>query len=301
LLRQGAATTFDSVNKDIINDFELIIPSDNQQRNAVGAILSSLDSKIELNNQINKEIEHLAKTIYDYWFVQFDFPDANGKPYKSSGGKMVWNEELKREIPEKWRLKSLKGLIDFDRGISYSSKDIESPEGIPMINLASIDTDCNYRPNELKFFSGKYTTNKLVSHGDMLVACTDLTQNADIIGSPIIVPKEYDKYLYSMDLAKVNVLTSELNYMYLYMTLRTNFYHKYIKYFASGTNVLHLNLDGILWYPIAIPPNDLQLKFASLIETSVRKQAEILNENDQLSKLRDWLLPMLMNGQVRVV
>lgn len=87
-------------------------------QNKVAAILSSLDSKIELNNKINKELEAMAKLIYDYWFVQFDFPDDNGNPYKSSGGKMVYNEKLKREIPEGWGIGSLLDIADFTNGIS---------------------------------------------------------------------------------------------------------------------------------------------------------------------------------------
>jgi type I restriction enzyme S subunit len=107
LLRQGAATTFDSVNKDIINDFELVIPEDNLIRNKVAKVLSALDEKIEINNRINAELEAMAKTVYDYWFVQFDFSGNNCKPYKSSGGKMVWNAELKRNIPERWSVENL--------------------------------------------------------------------------------------------------------------------------------------------------------------------------------------------------
>lgn len=300
LLKQGAATTFDSVNKDIINDFELIIPEDNKERDELEKVLSAIDAKIELNNKINYELEAMAKTIYDFWFIQFDFPNDRGKPYKTSGGKMIKNEKLKINIPHGWTESSLEGQISFDRGISYTSKNIESLDGIPMINLASIDINRNYRPNELKFFSGKYSQNKLVSQGCMLIACTDLTQNADIIGSPIFVPNEFDKYLYSMDLARINIITRDINDMFLYMTLRTKFYHRYIKYFASGTNVLHLNLDGILWYSLIKPPIELQTKFANLIRPFVLKQAQIINENRHLTNLREWLLPMFMNGQVKI-
>lgn len=289
----------DNINLNYLENLAVNIPDLTTQKN-IADFLSTIDNKIEFNNKINVELESMAKLIYDYWFVQFDFPDENGKPYKSSGGKMVWNKELKGNIPDGWKVKFLQGLVDFDRGISYTSDDIKSTEGIPMINLACIDTDRNYRPNKLKFFSGRFAASKCISYGDMLIACTDLTQNADIIGSPIIVPNESDKYLYSMDLAKVNIITNDLTDIYLYMTLRTDFYHKYIKYFASGTNVLHLNLDGILWHQTIIPPKELQLKFADIIRSFIQKQSEIINENSKLSELRDWLMPMLMNEQVKI-
>ncbi|MCL4384185.1 restriction endonuclease subunit S [Patescibacteria group bacterium] len=293
------STGVPTLNRNFIHPLKVNIHEVPQQV-AIANILSSLDHKIDTNNKISNELEKMAKTIYDYWFVQFDFPCENGKPYKSSGGKMIWNEVLKRNIPEGWESDKLKGLINFDRGISYTSKDIESQSGIPMINLASIDICRNYRPNELKFFSGKYNPTSLIKHGDMLIACTDLTRNADIIGSPIIVPMEYKEYLFSMDLAKLNIITNRLLENYLYMTLRTSFYHNYIKYFASGTNVLHLNLDGILWYPIVVPPIPIQQKFSLIFKELIDKQALILNETETLSSLRDWLLPMLMNGQVTV-
>lgn len=260
--------------------------------------LSIIDKKIKNNNVINADLEEMAKTIYDYWFLQFEFPDEEGKPYKSSGGKMVWNKELKREIPEGWSVCELKDAISLEKGISYTKKNIESGEGVPMINLASIDVHRNYKPNELKYFQGTYNVNKEVHCGDMLIACTDLTRNADIIGSPILVPNDNDKYLYSMDLAKLTVTGNQINPLYLYMTLRTDFYHNYIKGFASGTNVLHLNTEGIVWFRVCIPSRSVQEKFATFVDQCHNKSCEIIKENQELTSLRDFLLPLLMNGQV---
>lgn len=298
IFRNNSGSTVSGISVKTFNNIVIRFP-DKLNQTLTGNVLKILDKKIELNNRINNKLELVSKTLYDNWFVQYDFPDKNGKPYKSNGGKMIWNKKLKINIPYDWNVIDLESQINFNRGISYTSQDIESSKGIPMINLASIDVNRNYRPNELKYYSGEYSSNKLVSQGDLLIACTDLTQNADIIGSPIIVPNESSKYLYSMDLAKVNILVKDISDIYLYMTLRTDFYHKYIKYFASGTNVLHLNLDGILWYPIIKSPYELQSKFANIVRPFIRKQAEILNENAYLSRLRDWLLPMLMNGQVK--
>ncbi len=289
-----------TMNRNHLHPIDVYAHLDVKVQHKISSILSTLDSKIEVNNKINANIEILITSIFENWFIQYDFPDEQGRPYKSSGGTMVWSEELKCEYPRDWLVDALEKYITFDRGISYTTKDIESGHGVPMINLASIDIHRNYKPNELKFYSGKFDDNKLVKFGDMLVACTDLTRNADIIGSPIIVPKEYDKYLYSMDLAKVNILSDEIVDLYLYMTLRTKFYHHYIKYFASGTNVLHLNLDGIGWYPCVIPPIKIQQNFAKAIKKLIHMQTVVINENNALTSLRDWLLPMLMNGQIKV-
>ena len=106
-LRSLSSGVRKNLNSNDIKEFEIKLPESISNQRNIASVLSALDSKIELNNRINAELEAMAKTLYDYWFVQFDFPDKNGKPYKTNGGKMVWNDELKREIPEGWKVKSL--------------------------------------------------------------------------------------------------------------------------------------------------------------------------------------------------
>lgn len=292
---QGSQTKF--LTMKILENILIDKYSLERQKQLVTSLIK-IDNKINLNDKMNNELEAMAKTIYDYWFLQFEFPNEEGKPYKSSGGKMVWNEELKREIPEGWEVIALKNNIQIIKGISYTSKNINAYEGIPMINLASINIKREYNPNQLKYFRGSYNINKEVSAFDMLIACTDLTRNAEIIGSPILVPNDNKKYIYSMDLAKIEVINSKIIPLYLYMTLRTDFFHKYIKGFASGTNVLHLDTRGIEYYKIYIPDKKLQRKFADILHNIHCKQSNIMKENQELTSLRDFLLPLLMNGQV---
>ena len=302
VLRNAASgsTAIPILNKTDFDNLRFKVELDlNEQRKMVST-LSTIDDKIETNNQINQELEAMAKTLYDYWFVQFDFPDQNGKPYKSSGGKMVYHPELKREIPEGWGVEKLKDKLSVSRGISYTTENIKDNIGTPMINLASIDINRNYKSTGLKYFNGDYLKEKIVSGGDLLIACTDLTRNADIVGSPIIVPFDEQNYVFSMDLAKIDSKVDYINKYYLYSTLRTEHYHNYIKNWASGTNVLHLNIDGINWYSISIPPVELQEEYSKIILKYSKKTNKNIQENQQLSQLRDWLLPMLMNGQVKV-
>lgn len=284
---------------DAIKDCVSYIPELMEQKK-IAKLLDAINDKVTNNNAIAAELEGLAKDLYDYWFVQFDFPDENGKPYKSSGGKMVWNEEMKREIPEGWDVKALKGLYQIDRGLSYTSKDIEAGVGVPMLNLACVDTSRNYRDGELKYHAGKVPDSAFVNAGDLMIACTDLTRERAIIGCPILVPDDGLRYTYSMDLAKISFPSSLLDEMYMYMILRTEFYHNYIKEWASGTTVLHLNLKGIDWYNICIPPMSLQEKYATIMRDIHSKKSQILSENRDLVSLRNFLLPMLMNGQVKV-
>ena len=289
----AVGSTMASINMDIIGDIKIVLPSYETQRK-IAAVLKKLDDKRAINTAVNDNLQQMAKSIYDYWFLQFEFPDNDGKPYRSSGGAMVWNAQLKCKIPAGWDVTTLKGLFEIERGISYSSKDIEKREGIPMINLASVDTHRNYKPEELKYYSGKIVDKAKLQAYDLLVACTDLTRNADIVGCPILVPDDHKTYVFSMDMAKITSTTKNLDEMYLYMTLRTDFYHAYIKRWASGTNVLHLNLDGLDWYPIGLPPIELQQKFGAMVRDVHRQTCILMDENERLTNLRNWLLPNLL-------
>lgn len=282
--------------------YPMVVPfeTDVLMQGRIAAVLSSIDEKIINNKAISSDLEAMAKLLFDFWFVQFDFPDENGKPYKSSGGSMIWNDELKREIPEGWDVAPLKGLYSIERGLSYTSDDISLGVGVPMINLACIDRDRNYRDGELKYYANKVPEDAYLKAGELLIACTDLTREREIIGCPVLVPDDGKNYTYSMDIAKISFPTGCFNDMYMYMALRTDFYHNYIKMWASGTNVLHLNLEGLDWYKICIPPIDLQNNFAALIRNIHSRKSDIITENQQLASLRDFLLPMLMNGQVKV-
>ena len=292
-----STTAYPSIKPSDLSNLEFYVPPLDTQRN-IGNFLYTLDKKIALNKKINATLEAMAKTLYDYWFVQFNFPDENGKPYKTNGGKMIYSSELGRDIPANWEIVTLKGKISISRGISYSTESLSiNEEGVPMINLASVDRKRNYIPNGLKFFVGDVPNEKKLQAMDMLIACTDLTRQAEIIGSPILVMNDRE-YTFSMDLAKLTVTDEKLNELYLYMTLRTNFYHQYIVGFASGTTVLHLNTNGIEWYKILIPPTVLQKKFAEVLNNIYLQTCKNICESQRLAELRDWLLPMLMNGQI---
>ena len=265
----------------------------------IANVLSTLDQKIELNNRINAELEAMAKTLYDYWFVQFDFPNEDGKPYKSSGGKMVYNSILKREIPEGWSVDRLQSYINFKRGISYKSNEISDIQGKEFLNLNSFSLKGEFKIEGTKYFIGKYNQESLVSSGGLVVAITDVTRNADIIGKAFIIPNIFeDGALISCDV--VSVTSERLNKFYLEQLFNSNYYHRYIKYYASGTLVLHLNLNGINWFNTILPPVGLLNQFEKFCKPILKKKAVILKENKQLIELRDWLLPMLMNGQVTV-
>lgn len=269
---------------------------------AAGKLYLALSEKIELNNRINAELEAMAKTLYDYWFVQFDFPgdspQGQGKPYKTSGGKMVYNPTLKREIPEGWEDCLLGDHVTFKRGISYKSGDIQE-EGVPFLNLNSFSLSGEFKQTGTKYYNGKFKPESKLDAGELVVAITDVTRNADIIGKAFVIPDVFDeKPLISCDVACVS--SKIFGEAYLEQLFNSNSYHKYIKHFASGTLVLHLDLQGVKWFKTHLPPRNLLEKFNQHCDSLFKQRDIVLKENVYLESLRDWLLPMLMNGQVMV-
>ncbi|EGS59428.1 restriction endonuclease subunit S [Vibrio cholerae] len=298
IVRQAVGATMPNLNTGILASIPFNGPKKEEQEK-IADVLSVIEDKIELNNRINSELEAMAKTLYDYWFVQFDFPDANGNPYKASGGKMVYNPVLKREIPQGWCVCELGEHITFERGISYRSKDI-AETGTPLMNLNSFALTGKFKPNGTKYFSGSYKPEKLCNIGDLVIAITDVTRNADIIGKGFIVPDAFEgkRALISCDVALVK--SSYFGNAYLETLFNSNHYHNYIKQFASGTLVLHLDLKGVNWYRTELPPRELLSRFEDFCTPLFQQRDVVLQENKKLEELRDWLLPMLMNGQVTV-
>ncbi|EII7298483.1 restriction endonuclease subunit S, partial [Vibrio cholerae] len=203
------------------------------------------------------------------------------------------------EIPQGWCVCELGEHITFERGISYRSKDI-AETGTPLMNLNSFALTGKFKPNGTKYFSGSYKPEKLCNIGDLVIAITDVTRNADIIGKGFIVPDAFEgkRALISCDVALVK--SSYFGNAYLETLFNSNHYHNYIKQFASGTLVLHLDLKGVNWYRTELPPRELLSRFEDFCTPLFQQRDVVLQENKKLEELRDWLLPMLMNGQVTV-
>ena len=288
---------------DNIRNTEIVVPSLENQRKII-KVLSALDDKIALNQQINRNLEEFARLIYDYWFVQFDFPDKNGKPYKTSGGKMVYNDQIKREIPEGWDVRRLGDLFKTNRGVSYSTPTLgENGDGVPMINLASFSPNESYNEKGIKYYKGDYTAEKILKPFDFVMCNTQQTAidpSKDIIGRSMLVPDIFDGDIVSSHHVNTIKLEKENLKFYLNRLFNTKFYHSYISKFANGTNILGLIFSGVEDYLCEIPTDELLDKFANISLNIEKKKSRIIKENQELTALRDRLLPLLMNGQVVV-
>lgn len=276
---------------------EIVVPPIEMQIK-IAECINSIDYKIQLNNHINKKIESMAKTIYDYWFLQFEFPNKDGKPYKASGGKMVWNEELKREIPDGWKISKIGDICEITRGVSYTAANLKS-DGTPILSLASISRKGQYIPEGIKYYSGKYNESKVLKPYDAIMCNTDMTQEKEIVAKVILVPDIFGKsQILSTHHISHLVFDDEIYKEYVYLTTQTKWFHNHIKGFSAGTNVLGLDSDGFKDFKLLIPTNDVLIKFNKIVMDNEMYKSNLINENQELASLRDFLLPMLMNGQV---
>lgn len=263
-----------------------------QTQKQIAKVLSDLDAKIEVNNKINKELEAMAKTLYDYWFVQFDFPydfekgkpDVNGKPYKTSGGKMVYNEELKREIPEGWEVKELQDIADCIMG--------QSPKGSSynedMIGTPLLNGPADYENGALKARTYTSEATRLCQKDD-LVLCIRAT-----IGNLVYSEQEF---CLGRGVAGVRPLDKKLSEL-IYYLLQQEIVR--FKVQATGSIIRGITKTDLTESKCLIPDNSLIDLFHSHIKTVFDKIRINKLESIKLSELRDWLLPMLMNGQVTV-
>ena len=282
---------------DCIKSTPLYLPKLSTQAK-IAKVLSDLDTKIELNNRINRELEAMAKTLYDYWFVQFDFPNKQGKPYKSSGGKMVYNSELKREIPEGWEVGNIGNYCPSSGGFAFKSswwtnegvsvvkiKDIQEDYTIDISNLAKVDLTDKKIDNKFK-----------AKPGDILIAMTGAT-----VGKYGIVPiTDYPIYV-NQRVGYFNLGNEPTEKLpYLINSLNQPYFREMIFSLASGAAQPNISNEQINRISLIIPDrtivNKYNLKFAPFYKTILNNQ----RQNQQLTELRDWLLPMLMNGQVTV-
>jgi type I restriction enzyme S subunit len=293
-------TTNGSTIKRIYNEdlrsVKITYPTTISTQQKIAKVLSDLDVKIELNNKINAELEAMAKTLYDYWFVQFDFPDENGKPYKSSGGKMVWNEELKMEIPEGWEVGTLDSIGNIIGG-STPSKAIEN-------NFCFREGTAWITPKDLSNNKDK----KFISRGEFNVTALGLKEASLKImpeGTVLLSSRAPIGYL---AIARNEVTTNQgfksfvpkekFSSEYIYYTIQNHIPE--IEANSSGSTFKEVSSSTLKTIKTILPKDEILLAFDILIKPIFKKQDCLELEKQELASLRDWLLPMLMNGQLSV-
>jgi type I restriction enzyme S subunit len=281
----GSTRAYIGITKQL--DLPIFLPKITTQQK-IAAVLSALDDKIELNNQINTELEQMAKTLYDYWFVQFDFPNVKDKPYKSSGGKMVYNEVLKREIPDGWEVKSLYKVANFINGLAcqkYRPLNENDPY-LPVIKIREMGDGISANTEKVRV---DIPEKNKIDDGDVLFswsATLDVkiwTEGKGALNQHIfkVTSDHYPRSFYYFEV---------LNYLHHFKMMAE----------LRKTTMGHITIDHLKTSFIAVPPIDLIKELDKKVNIVLSKIIINKKQNQELAALRDWLLPMLMNGQVKV-
>lgn len=275
-LRQLSSGVRKNLNSNDIKNYPIRLPSSLDEQRKIACVLKVLDDKIALNNCINAELEAMAKTLYDYWFVQFDFPDANGKPYKTSGGKMEYNATLKREIPVGWKIKKISEIALVKAGGDKPSNCV------------------NFRSDE---YSTPIFSNGISSEG--LYGYTDIA----VVKKPSITVSARGTIGYSVLRLKPFFPIIRLLVLTPYQDNALKFLEETIKRFSfenSGSVQQQLTVPQISEMSVLYPIEQLLNIYTKRIWPLIKKMELIKEQNSELQQLRDWLLPLLMNGQVTV-
>ncbi|MCG9648774.1 restriction endonuclease subunit S [Vibrio brasiliensis] len=285
-----AGTNINNLNQGILS--EVRIPSYSKEKQAlIVKALSSIDKKIELNNRIKSELEAMAKTLYDYWFVQFDFPDENGKPYKSSGGKMVYSDTLMREIPDGWHDGCASELISFNP-TTYLSKG-SMAKYIDMDSLP-VKGFMTKRPKAKEFSGGA----KFVKNDVAVARITPCLEN----GKTALLSRleEGEVGFGSTEFIILRGKNFPLFGFASCLSRSESFRQFAIANMTGTSGRKRIDAKVLETYSLAIPPKDLLVKYEEIVSSFFKNMTVNSIENDELADLRDWLLPMLMNGQVTV-
>lgn len=275
-------------DKDKIMEFPVFEHAKEDERK-IGDFINKLQNKISLNTRLNAELEAMAKQLYDYWFVQFDFPNENGKPYKTSGGKMVYDEKLKREIPEGWEVKELNDLVKTPK---ESIAPFDYPEVIyKHYSIPAYDACGSYMLEKGDTIqSNKFVVNK----GQILVPKLNPWYNRVVL---------VDKSENSICSTEYVILDSveDGNRGFLYYSVKTDSFISYCTKGSTGTSHSQRRVSPEIIKAYKVPYNkDVMAKYSAITTPALHEKNEKLEQIRQLTQLRDSLLPMLMNGQVTI-
>ena len=306
--KRSQGSVFDTINLNSFDLMEIEIPKELSTQQNIASVLSSLDSKIELNNRINSELEAMAKTIYDYWFVQFDFPDKNGNPYKTSGGKMVWNEELKREIPEGWEVKLFSDWINNDKSGDWGKEQIEGNYTEKVYCIRGADINGLNGLGELKSperYILEKNLHKTLDPADLIVEISGGSPTQST-GRLAFITEEtlarFDAPIICSNFCKAVTLKNKKQ-LYNFVYHWNSIYDAGVLFGYEGktSGIKNLLFESFVSSHFTVVPEDsATIKFFDFITQSESKKQKNLLENQKLTELRDWLLPMLMNGQVKL-
>ena len=287
-----------SFNEDMFSFLYLYLP-DYEEQVRIGDLLYKMEMKIRTNNKINDNLEQQAKLLYDYWFTQFDFPDENGEPYRSSGGKMIWNEQLKIEIPFSWVCSKMENAIEAVRTGLNPRNNFKLGNG----NIQYI-TVKNLCLNGSLDFSGCDTIDeqaRQIVHRRSDIQIDDiLFASIAPLGRSYLIQENPTNWDINESVFSIRYNSSVLTAEYLYMNLQSEAFVKRATACSTGSIFKGIRINSLMDSEIILPPLSVTKEFSKEIKPLFALQKELDRETHTLIQLRDWLLPMLMNGQATI-
>ena len=305
----GGGSVYTNVSKSRFSDIEVMLPEEIKEQRAIAHILGTLDDKIELNRKMNETLEAIAKAIFKSWFVDFDPVRA-----KAEGRKPVGMDEETAalfpdsfedselgKIPKGWEVKAIGDLVKCVKGKSYKSEDLQDSR-TALVTLKSFYRGGGYRPDGLKAYTGDFKAEQVVRPGELIVACTDVTQAAEVIGRPALVQStdDFTTLVASLDIMIVRPCVISVSVPLLYYLFRTDEFTAHTYAHSTGTTVLHLSKEAVPSYKFALPSVGLREEFASITLPVFERIDTNESESRTLASLRDALLPKLLSGEIRV-
>lgn len=279
------------ITQTIIKNITCDLPPKETQ-DKIAALLGALDDKIALNKKINATLEAMAKTLYDYWFVQFDFPDENGKPYKTSGGKMIYSSKLGRDISAGWEVGTLENFGTLKNGINYDKNTIGDCR-VKIVNVKDISNSTfSIATESLDDINlpEEQTRKYLTTTKDILIARS---------GIPGAVRTLADENFHSIYCGFIICFQPQNKLWKNFMTFTLQKHYEIISTQSAGTIMQNITQDTLKNFRLIVPPLSVLEKFNRVVEPMIFKINKNILESRRLAALRDWLLPMLMNGQIK--
>ena len=300
----AAGATRNALTKGMIESFEVPDLSVEVQR-AIAALLGALEDKIELNRRMNEALEAMARAIFKDWFVDFGPTRAKAEgraPYLAPELWDLFPDALDDEDkPFGWQVQGLSELVSLTKGRSYKSTELKDSD-VALVTLKSFQRGGGYRRDGLKPYSGKYNPEQVVEPGELVVALTDVTQAADVIGKPAIVLEDdrYDALVASLDVGIVRLRGGRVGLSFISQLLRTEQFQNHAYSHCTGTTVLHLGKDFLPTFKACIPPAELAAWFENTVASISACVAANARGSRTLARTRDLLLPKLMSGEIRL-
>ena len=308
LQERATGTTVLGIKQSELRKINLVLPPLPEQK-AIAHILGTLDDKIELNKQMNETLEAMARAIFKSWFVDFDPVHAKMEGRQPAGMDAatadLFPDEFEESslglIPKGWRVGTLGEEIEIIKGKSYKSSELV-PSSTALVTLKSFHRGGGYRSDGLKPYNGTYKPEQIIKPDELVVAYTDVTQAADVIGKPAIVKADerYNTLVASLDVGIIRVKNKNLNIPFLYYLFNQNDFQNHVYSHSNGSTVLHLSKDGIPSYKFCLPDVLLVSKFEKIIIPMFEKTNLNWQESIDITTIRDTLLPKLISGKIRV-